>query len=419
MNILSLTAFTGSVACMATGIYVFCRNRGSRSHLLFFLICASLSLLNMFYLPAYSSGDRDGIIFWTEFASVCVNLFYAFNLHFYIDLNIKRKLRAWQTALLYAPGIIIITVFALSPLSVLDYVLYEGIWRLVPAYGNPWFYIASGYGTAYSCAALVMIIVFMHKAETIKEKKQGKWLLFNFALSTATGAAAMWIIPYFNYRIPNIGPVYHLLYAAGLIYSVIRFRMMEFNPSIVAQEIISHIDDMVFLLTPGLKIISANRKSCQVLASGNGIPAGTPVESILMDRLFPDDVFLKLSEGSVERINLVLTFTADTGSVITDTYISRVKDRFGDIIGYLVISRENRGRIEFQKRYRVTDREMEITDLTLSGLSSREIGEKLGISDRTVQSHQEHIYQKLGVAGKVELIQIAHEYNIPVMKNFL
>lgn len=48
----------------------------------------------------------------------------------------------------------------------------------------------------------------------------------------------------------------------------------------------------------------------------------------------------------------------------------------------------------------------------LEGLSSREIGGLLEISGRTVQSHQEHIYQKLGAINKVNLIRIAGEFNL-------
>jgi len=48
----------------------------------------------------------------------------------------------------------------------------------------------------------------------------------------------------------------------------------------------------------------------------------------------------------------------------------------------------------------------------LRGHSSREIGITLGISPRTVQTHQEHIYQKVGVAGKVELLRVAHRFDL-------
>lgn len=51
----------------------------------------------------------------------------------------------------------------------------------------------------------------------------------------------------------------------------------------------------------------------------------------------------------------------------------------------------------------LTRREAEIAPNAARGLSSREIGERLGISTRTVENHLARIYQKLGVGNRVEL----------------
>jgi len=47
-----------------------------------------------------------------------------------------------------------------------------------------------------------------------------------------------------------------------------------------------------------------------------------------------------------------------------------------------------------------------------TGLSDRETGKQPRISDRTVQPHQEHIYQKFGAAGKIDLIKLAGIFNL-------
>ena len=51
----------------------------------------------------------------------------------------------------------------------------------------------------------------------------------------------------------------------------------------------------------------------------------------------------------------------------------------------------------------LTSREREIAGLVASGLSNREIAEKLVISKRTVDAHVNHIFAKLGLSSRVQL----------------
>jgi DNA-binding NarL/FixJ family response regulator len=52
----------------------------------------------------------------------------------------------------------------------------------------------------------------------------------------------------------------------------------------------------------------------------------------------------------------------------------------------------------------LTDRELEILSLAARGLTNKEIGKTLFISDRTVQGHLQNVYQKLGVGTRTEAV---------------
>jgi DNA-binding NarL/FixJ family response regulator len=60
-------------------------------------------------------------------------------------------------------------------------------------------------------------------------------------------------------------------------------------------------------------------------------------------------------------------------------------------------------------RYRLTPREKEVLELLHLGLSSREIGARLGIRRETVDAHVGHIVGKLGVRNRVEALATAIE----------
>ena len=61
-------------------------------------------------------------------------------------------------------------------------------------------------------------------------------------------------------------------------------------------------------------------------------------------------------------------------------------------------------------RYKtLTEREREVLQLTAEGYTSREIGDKLHISHRTVDKHRENVQAKLELRNTVEMATYAHQ----------
>ena len=53
----------------------------------------------------------------------------------------------------------------------------------------------------------------------------------------------------------------------------------------------------------------------------------------------------------------------------------------------------------------LSERQQVIVHLALRGMTARDIGARLSISDRTVESHLRRAYSKLGVHSRYELVQ--------------
>ena len=56
---------------------------------------------------------------------------------------------------------------------------------------------------------------------------------------------------------------------------------------------------------------------------------------------------------------------------------------------------------------RLTNREREVLQLVAEGYSSREIGELLYISEKTVETHRSHLMDKLDIHSTAELTRYA------------
>jgi FixJ family two-component response regulator len=60
-----------------------------------------------------------------------------------------------------------------------------------------------------------------------------------------------------------------------------------------------------------------------------------------------------------------------------------------------------------QRRASLSPRELEVMALVVAGLSSKDIGRKLGLSHRTVEVHRTHIMHKMGAQNLAELVRLA------------
>jgi DNA-binding NarL/FixJ family response regulator len=55
----------------------------------------------------------------------------------------------------------------------------------------------------------------------------------------------------------------------------------------------------------------------------------------------------------------------------------------------------------------LTERELMVLGVAAEGLTAREIGRRLGVRERTVTTHLNHIYRKLGASGRVAALSSA------------
>lgn len=98
----------------------------------------------------------------------------------------------------------------------------------------------------------------------------------------------------------------------------------------------------------------------------------------------------------VEAINQVNQgkeyFSKDISEIILKSYLKQIK---------------NPERATDQKDEKLTPRETEILKLVAEGYSNQLIADKLFISVRTVESHKNHIMQKLELTTTVELVKYA------------
>jgi DNA-binding NarL/FixJ family response regulator len=64
--------------------------------------------------------------------------------------------------------------------------------------------------------------------------------------------------------------------------------------------------------------------------------------------------------------------------------------------------------IELSKSAPLSKREQEVAQLVSEGLSNRDIAQRLRLSEHTVKNYMFHIFEKLGISSRVELVLFTH-----------
>ena len=68
------------------------------------------------------------------------------------------------------------------------------------------------------------------------------------------------------------------------------------------------------------------------------------------------------------------------------------------------------------RKSKLTPREREVCRLLAYGHTNSEIGDKLFISERTVETHRSHIFEKLAISNRAELVRFAIDNGLMDMK---
>jgi DNA-binding NarL/FixJ family response regulator len=108
--------------------------------------------------------------------------------------------------------------------------------------------------------------------------------------------------------------------------------------------------------------------------------------------------------GSVEEIAAAVEAVGQGTEVFGVHHQRAVRAELGDLV--------RRARQGARLAARLTRREREILDLMATGLSSRQMANRLGVSERTVEAHIRGLYRKLDVRTRVQAVRVAAQMNL-------
>ena len=260
---------------------------------------------------------------------------------------------------------------------------WAGVWA-----GSIWSYLFFTYFITFILLSLFLIYDFAKKTKNHYKQKQAKVILNTAFISLLLSIIIEIVLPELQIiKLPSLANIIILIWAGGLVYSIVEYQLMTVTPSIAAEKILSTMADSLLLLDKKGIIMTVNDALCKLTGYREEELKGKKVdlfftekdfyhillnESFNKDKLTNKDIFLK----SID--NKIIPVLISCSTIISDA---------GDLSGIVCVIRDITGRKKMEDSLRKSQEEAAnlFQNSPLAGIYHEKSGNILNINQKFTQ----------------------------------
>lgn len=410
VNCFSLLAVSVFYVDLVIGIFVLRLDSRSRTHRLFFVMALSEGLWNFFSAFLYAASTQGELWFWFRLAATFGTIFIPLILHFTLSIT-GRKRSWWLLVLVYAPSALVV-VRSWTGTYIFKAIVRRGNGVLFyPATGSFWMYFWLVYSHLLTITALWLLFRWRRRARSLRERKQAA-IVFRSLLIYALVASSFDYVFSPLLGVTSISPMLFLLFLFGTSCAIVRYRLFSITHNSVCRDIIANMEAAVILIDRTLKVVKVNRRGETLIGRAEKEVIGADILSVLGPNPLLEEELEKLLEEVEERSSLITLLELGDGKVSVEIELANVRDRMGEILGIVLMGKRIEGPKKFMARYGITGREWETILQVAAGLTNRAIARQLEITERTVKAHITHIFSKLDVRNRTQLLAALRDQHV-------
>ncbi|OGO29164.1 MAG: hypothetical protein A2136_03765 [Chloroflexi bacterium RBG_16_54_11] len=194
-------------------------------------------------------------------------------------------------------------------------------------------------------------------------------------------------------------------------HAIVRAGIRQFLEHAGDIEVIAEADDgeaakeLILKKQPDIAVLDIQMPKSSGIEVTRWVRANSPEVGVLILTAFDDDPYvLAVLQAGANGYVLKTASPTDLIRAVRDVYAG--KSVLDSEVTQKLLSQLSHTR-ETAAVEAVTSREMEVLELVAKGFTNKAIGVQLGISDRTVQGHLAHIFDKLHAGSRTEAVMRA------------
>ena len=410
MSVYSFLSLSVFHICVFSGAYVLLMASDSKTHRMYFLLALLAGVWNLFSAVLYSMRSQEAIWLWFRIAAPFGIVFVAMILPFVLLLTGARA-PWWVFAVLLLPAALMCWQ-NWAGAFMFDSITYrDGSLIFHPARDSPWMYVWLAYSHTLTLIALVILYRWMKTAPSRRLRRQAFVIFLSLLLYAALASSSDYLFAH-RLMVGSVSPMLFVIFLIGSAYAIVRYRLFSITHKAVSGDIVSSMDMMIIMLDQELRIVKVNPRAESVTGMTERELLSQSVTKLTGTDTIVEEGLSRVLSEDIPRFSCVGELMRNDERVIVEMQFTQVRDHGGEVLGLLLTGDEIQSPKRFMSRHQITAREWETILQIASGATNKAIAEHLHITERTVKAHITHIFAKLNVSCRTELLALLREMRV-------
>ncbi len=324
-------------------VYVLIKNPRSSLNITCSALLCCLALWTfgkIFSHNPYTSSET--VMFFANIGAIGWTGYFSFFVWFCLIMTDRKKIleKPYVYPLLFVCPAIFIFMQWKNHALVVEHLKLTTWWKYIWA-DTIWPPLYFTYYLAFSILGFFILISFWRKTENPIKKKQAKTIFIATLIPLLTGTVTDVVFSELNiHKIPEMANLFSLIWALGLVYAVVKFRLLPITPEVAANKILTTMMDALILLDQSGRIVTANEAAQGLLGSRENALKGKSLSSLFAKADHQSAFIRKAIKGDMIK-DFELVFKTSQGSHVPVTFSSSaLRDETGKIVGSICVAHD-------------------------------------------------------------------------------